>query len=575
MKKILCALLSILTLFTGVCFTGCKSKGSNESNESSTPVTSSESDSVEEIAIPDADAETTAKVITVNIAYPANFAKNEIYYKGQTPEDYTMKKRFTRLCSLVSYFSPDVLMMQEVNGKGGWWDYLIDGKDTFLERYDKYDFVGTTNLAGGTNGSGGSRTLYNQIYYNNKKFELVDGGTFFCRDDKTSPENQLTGDYEGNTFSANNTTTCTYAVLRDKKTALTAVYATTHLCTRPDSAQCFRSYGQARNLTEGLYDIAEQYKWGDEALPIIVGGDFNGTETDGNFYSYSHMVNDAFYSDSQKIANETDNSGTARIFGKTTANNGNRIDYIFTQGVTVDEYKVLDGTFIEDKEQTYCDYNTEPNLDGTEFDITDHLPVFSKVRLAASGKSVAPNTYVNPCVADDVVVTGSSPINATSTKIVFDSTELLNFVGGNLKKSMSAAIVENGNNGKCLRLMAERSRIDPCISIDYAALMDHLSLECVRIENYKKIKVEYRYCATKQVSILHFGASTADMIPLTIGVNTLAVDFAGGAWTQKTFDYSTIDSMFWENSLTYFGIATGVGLMAGDSLYIRSIELLP
>ena len=123
--------------------------------------------------------------------------------------------------------------------------------------------------------------------------------------------------------------------------------------------------------------------------------------------------------------------------------------------------------------------------------------------------------------------------------------------------------------------MAERSRIDPCISIDYAALMDHLSLEGVRIENYKKIKVEYRYCATKQVSILHFGASTADMIPLTIGVNTLAVDFAGGAWTQKTFDYSTIDSMFWENSLTYFGIATGVGLMAGDSLYIRSIELLP
>ena len=114
-------------------------------------------------------------------------------YKGQTIDDYTMDKRYVRLCTLVEYFSPDVIMMQEVNGRGGWWDYLIENEDEtvepFIKKYPKYSYVGNKNLAGGTNGAGNRGTFYNQIYYNTKKYELVAGGTFFCRDDKNSPEN--------------------------------------------------------------------------------------------------------------------------------------------------------------------------------------------------------------------------------------------------------------------------------------------------------------------------------------------------------------------------------------------------
>ena len=565
MKKLLYPLLGAL-LFCSIGFTACGGNNDASSSSSSTP-------EPPPITTPADDAEMNAKVITVNIAYPTTFEKSYIKYKGQTPDDYTMQKRYTRLCALVDYFTPDVLMMQEVNGRGGWWDYLVEGEDDFLDRYAKYDFVGTTNLAGGTNGSGGKNILYNQIYYNTTKFELVDGGTFFCRDNKTSPENPFTGDFEG-VYEDNNTTTCTYAVLKDKKTLLTAVYATTHLCTRGSADRCFRSYGQARNLTEGLYDIAEQYKWGDEALPIIVGGDFNGPESDANFYAYPHMVEAAHYVDSMKAAPEQDTSGTARIFGKTTQNNGSRIDYIFEQGADVVDYKVLSGTFSEDKAQTYCDYNPEAMLDGSEYDLTDHLPVFARVKLDAKSKSVAPDDYVNPCVANDVEVTESSPINATSTKIVFDSTELLNYVGGNMKKGFTATIVEDGMGGKCLRVTMEKSRIDPCISIDYAALMSHLGLTCEKADDYKKIKVEYKYCATKDVSIMQFGASTANMIPVTIGVNTATAEHADGTWNVQTFDYSSVDSTFWSDSFAYFGFATGVGLMGGDSIYIRSIELV-
>lgn len=563
MKKFLCALLGALTAFSAFGIVGCGSNSSSQGDSSSESTT---------IQLPADDAVTSSKVMTVNIAYPATFEKSYIKYKGQTPDDYTMKKRFNRLCALVDYFSPDVMMLQEVNGKGGWWDYLVDGEDTFLKRNTKYDFVGTTNLAGGTNGSGGARTLYNQIYYKTSKFELVDGGTFFCRDDKTSPENYYTGDYEG-VYDANNTTTCTYAVLKDKTTSLMAVYATTHLCTRADASRCFRSYGQARNLTEGLYDIAEEYKWGEEALPIIVGGDFNGPESDKNFYSYPHMTDEAHYTDSQKAAPELDNSGTARIFGASIANNGNRIDYIFNQGAEVTDYKVLSGTFIEDKAQTTCEYNPEAVLDGSEYDLTDHLPVFAKLKINAESKSVAPDTYVNSCINDDTVITEESEINATATKIVFDSTKLLAFVGRKLQKGFKADIVIDGSGKPCLRLTMEKSRIDPCISIDYASLMSSLGLQSVMAQSYKKIKIEYKYCATKDVSLMNFGASTIPVGTLTIGVNTQILP-QSGTWNTQILDYSGVDEVFWEDEFTYFGFATGVGLMAGDSIYIRSIELI-
>ena len=574
MKRFLCALLSILTAFGVFAFSGCiGGKNSDSSPEASVPPTSSDSVPEEE-PIPEADAEMSAKVMSVNIAYPTKFASSYIQYKGQTPDDYTMKKRFNRLCSLVSYYTPDIIMMQEVNGRGGWWNYLVEGEDTFLERYDKYDFVGTTNLAGGTNGSGGDNILYNQVYYNTNKFELVAGGTFFCRDDKTSPENSYTGDYEGE-YSQSNTTTCSWAVLRDKKTNVTAVYASTHLCTRPNGAQCFRNYGQARNATEGLYAIAEQYKWGDKALPIVLSGDFNGDPSHNNFFSYAHMTENAHYTDSKLVAPVEDNSGTARVFGKDIANNGIRIDYIFQQGAEVSDYKVLKGTFAEDKNQTYCEYNTEAVLDGTQYDLTDHLPVYAKLKFNGKSSSVAPNDYVNPEVLDDETISAKTEINATSTKIVFDSPELLDFVGKNENKGFQADIVFDGKTiDFCLRLMTPKSRIDPTISIDYSALMKHLGLSVAKADEYKKIKVEYRYVSTRVESALYFGASTTGMVPLTVAVNTVQVPVDNNNWTSKVFDFSSVNSAFWEDEFVYFGVTTGVGLMGGDAIYIRSIELI-
>ena len=583
MKKLISILTSlILTAALVFSFASCgnttgaseptseKESVSTESKESVSEESESESESV---FAPQEDASTNVRIITVNVAAPTNFEDSYIKYKGQTPADYKMNKRFVRLCALVEYFSPDVMMLQEVNGRGGWWDYLITNEDSLINRYPKYGYVGTTNLAGGTNGNGNAGTFYNQVYYNKNKFDLVAGGTFFCRD-VNAPENQYTGDYEG-VYAMSNTTTCSWAVLRDKKTNVTAVYASTHLCTRPSGAQCFRNYSQARTATEGLYKIAEEYKWGEKALPIVLCGDFNGDPSHANFYSYAHMTEDAFYTDSKVVAPVEDNSGTARVFGKDVKNNGIRIDYVFQQGAEVSDYKVLQGTFIEDANQTYCEYNTEPVLDGTQYDLTDHLPVYTKLKISGSGYSREPVDYVNPEILDDEVITASSPINATQTKIVFDSPDLLQFVGKNEKKGFKADIVYDGiTSNFCLRLTMEKSRIDPVISIDYGALMAHLGLDPIKAENCKRIKIEYRLVTTKKESNLNFGASTTSMIPLSVGVNTDVVPLANKEWTSTILEFSGVDSAFWSGNFTYFGVATGVGLMAGDGIYIKSIELL-
>lgn len=570
MKKLIAVFLTALMLMCCVCVIGC----------GKTPQESSSADSSTQQPdyTPKENAEITANVITINMYYVSNPENDYIKYKGQRGSDYTMNKRFTRLCALVDYYLPDVLMLQEINGRGGWWDYLVSNKDSFLNRYGKYAFVGDKNNVGGTNGSGGALAFYNQIYYNRNKYDLVAGGTFYCRDDKTSPENQFTGDFEG-AYAPTNTTTCTYAVLRDKKTNVTAVYGTTHLCTRPSADYNFRSYGQARNLTEGLYEIADTYKWGEKPLPIVIGGDFNGPASNEYFYAYPHMTAEAHYTDSYIAAPTADNSGTARIFGQQingllgTSKNGARIDYIFAQGITVADYKVLDGTFGEDKEQTYCDYYTEPSLDGSQYDLTDHLPVFVKAKINAKGSSAAPDVYVNERYLSDNVVTVSSEINATSEKIVFDSADLLKYIGNNEKKGVSAAIVADGAGGKCLRLTADKSRIDPCISIDYALLMKDLGLEGVSADEYKKIKIEYLYSVTKSQSRVYFGASTDNMVPLTAGLNTAEMSATNSAYASAVYDF-TQNADFWTGKITYLGMLSNIGLMAGDGIYIRSVEFI-
>lgn len=524
---------------------------------------------------PAADAEISVKIITANLMYMISPEDSYIRYKGQDGSDYTMDKRLNRLCALVSLYDPDVLMLQEVNGRGGWWDRLITGENALLKRFQKYDYVGTVNHVGGKDGNGNESVLYNQIYYNQNKYELLEGGTLFCRENN-KPETEYDGDYEG-VYSIHNTATCTYAVLRDKETNLSAVFATTHLCVRSDLSRCFRNYSQAVCATDRLYEIAETHKWGEEALPIFLGGDFNGPEGDVRFFTYEHMTEYAGYSDAQKVAEESDDSGTARIFGADlsgkygSSKNGSRIDYIFSQGAAIKKYDVLDGTFEEDEEQTYCEYREEAVLDGTQFDLTDHLPVYVKASLSAESKSCAPENYFNDVSLSDTISEADAPLDVTASVLRFDSTKLLDYIGNQRNKGFHADIVQT-NDGVCLRLMTEVTRVAPVISIDYEALVKAVGLNPLSATDYKKVKVEYKVAVTKSYTEVYFGASTQLSIPLAAITNAMAAD-TYGSWTVQIFDFSSnVD--FWRDEFVYLGFLTESGFMAGDAVYVKSIEFL-
>ena len=145
MKRILCMLLALVML--GLCLASCQKEVPTDPAESlleSQGASDSESESEEPL-------DNYVEMITYNIAYYEATAKNmTVYYENQGLEDYTIARRAVRLESLVDYFMPDVLALQEVNRV--WWPYIISNEDSIVKEYG-YDWEGrcsTYNNKSGT-----------------------------------------------------------------------------------------------------------------------------------------------------------------------------------------------------------------------------------------------------------------------------------------------------------------------------------------------------------------------------------------------------------------------------------------
>ena len=164
----------------------------------------------------------------------------------------------------------------------------------------------------------------------------------------------------------------------------------------------------------------------------------------------------AGYQDACLVAPETDNSGTARIWGKSLNNNGSRTNYIFVNGATVQDYQVASGAFLAD--DTYVEDVTAKDLTtGQYYDISDHLPVLSTIVLD-SGKSTAPQPYTNPMNADDVQAApaGSFTENGgTAEKLTFNFADALNYIGNVKKQGFEASLVQDETYGTVLKLQAK------------------------------------------------------------------------------------------------------------------------
>ena len=350
MKKMICMLLALIML--AFCLVSCNKEPSEEplgSEGESLSDSASETESDEPL-------DNYVEMITYNIAYYEATEKNmTVYYENQSLDDYKIARRAVRLESLVDYFKPDVLALQEVNRV--WWPYIISNEDSIVKEYG-YDWEGRCSTYNNKSGTESVKAddLYNLLLWNTKTFEKVKSGTFRLTDAHAN---------------ANLDRMCTYAILKNRFTGVETLYASVHLCTQGDEAGKALNLSQAQRMTSTLETLAE-------GRMIVVAGDFNANSSSA---SYSHMTGTAGFSDGRIKAEQrrTQLMGTARVWGRDKKwNSGSLpIDHIFYKGTTAvaEEWRILTETY---------DLNGNVTEDikkvGINYDLSDHQGVYTRFR---------------------------------------------------------------------------------------------------------------------------------------------------------------------------------------------------
>ncbi len=496
-------------------------------------------------------------VLALNVAYyDGDHADNQhlvkLDYTNQSMADYTFAERADRLRVLLKHYAPDVFFLNEFNF--AWWDEVISDEDAILKELTQYTFVESRSTGSSKNGEGKKyMDLYNMVFYDQERFDLLDSGSFVtCQ--------TWSGWYDH----------CTWAKLRDKETGQTAIYAAIHVQTVPDTQRAVLSLQAATKAVETLHEVAQ-------GLPVILGGDFNTTETSRGYITYDYMVGQAGFKDSRYAAPQTDNSGTARIWGTATNNNGNRIDYIFVNGASVKKYEVASGSFLKD--DTYVEKVSATDLQqGREclyYDISDHLPVVSQIILKGA-RSTAPQPYTNPAGANDTAAapTGSYTENGgTAEKVTFNFADALSYIGNVNKQGFRASLVQDETYGTVLKLEAESHITAGYISIDYGKLMKACGLTPVDFTRYSKIKITYlaNTSYTAEGGIIKLAGLREGAIYPTeknsLGLSTY------GKWHTQTIQFSSLSGEV-NGAVNALSIYNANGALAGDAVYIAAIEFI-
>jgi len=508
------------------------------------------------------------RVLTLNVAYydgeytnkhlvddPTLLPKMN-YTNHDLEADYSFSERADRLESLLKHYNPGVFFLNEFNF--AWWREVISDEDAILKELDQYTYVESRSTGKSRNGEGAAyKDLYNMVFYDQEQFVLMDTGSF------------VTCQTWGGWYDH-----CTWAKLLHKESGQTAVYAAIHVQTIPSGEQhverAVKSVQAAVTAVEELYKVAE-------GLPIILGGDFNTTEESRGYRTYEYMVNQAGYKDSRYAAPQTDGSGTARIWGSSLKNNGNRIDYIFVNGASVKKYDVATGSFKKDNsyEENVTEADLTPGKECQYYDVSDHLPVVSDIILKGS-QSTAPEEFINPIGENDVAATptGSYTENGgTAEKITFNFADALDYVGGVNKQGFKASLVQNEEYGAVLKLEAEEHITAGYISIDYKKLMDAAGLTAVDISDYGKAKITYLADTsyTAEGGILGLAVLRDGAIYPT-DKNSLGL-MTYGKWHTQTLYYSSISGEV-NGPVNALSVYNGDGALKGDAIYIASIEFI-
>lgn len=226
----------------------------------------------------------------------------------------------------IEFYGPDIFGVQETMPN------QMKDMDSLME---SYDFIGVGRDDGKNKGE------YSAIFYNNKKFKILESSTFWL---SQTPEKVSMG------WDAANNRVCTYALFENVKTKEKFWVFNTH----------FDHVGTTARLNSTKLILKRIAEITDNNLPIILMGDFNLEPESENIQLIKTILEDA------KEMSLTIPFGPMGTFNNFEFDKPvtRRIDYIFVSknNIQVDKYAVLS----DNKDLKYP---------------SDHLPVYVEIQL--------------------------------------------------------------------------------------------------------------------------------------------------------------------------------------------------
>ena len=225
-------------------------------------------------------------VLTQNVRY------------ADDPNRNTVQIRSQRFMELLEEYQPDLIGCQEYTGNWNVWLEKHTKKAGGTGALDGYEMIGCSRE--GRDKNDGER---NPVFYRTDRFELLDSDTTWLCDTPTEA-----GAVEGSLCKR----ICTWALLKDKQTGETILFANTHLDHSTDEVRG----KQMDILMDYLADRIGEY-------PFYLTGDFNCTS---DSVPYSTAVSKL--SDAHRTA-WVDYSTETRTYHAYEERGGGEIDFIF------------------------------------------------------------------------------------------------------------------------------------------------------------------------------------------------------------------------------------------------------
>ena len=168
----------------------------------------------------------------------------------------------------------------------------------------------------------GPFTEYSSIYYLKDKYDLIDSGTFWLSE---TPEKRWTKSFDSACFRV-----ASWALLEDKETGMRYTHINTHLDHVLESTR----ESQMKVLIDCVNKVAN-------GSPIVMTGDFNAFEDNSLVYTVACES----FSDTKKVAANSDTGRTFTSYGKYEEDGTGAIDFIFAdKSLEVETYKIIRNT---------------------------------------------------------------------------------------------------------------------------------------------------------------------------------------------------------------------------------------